>query len=128
MCFSGQAKVLNPGLSKNVFSPSSPFSFIRIQSFHIIFTFISIHISDPCSIYGCFFFLYPSYFFFLSLPAVFLFFSRRHHRFIAHPPAHLNISPLLPRFPLSSRAHATHSGVTRTASDSRRTCYLVTRL
>ncbi|XP_022529668.2 acid-sensing ion channel 1C isoform X3 [Astyanax mexicanus] len=26
------------------------------------------------------------------------------------------------------RAHATHSGVTRTASDSRRTCYLVTRL
>lgn len=35
--------------------------------------------------------------------------------------------PEISRF-LSFRAHATHSGVTRTVSDSRRTCYLVTRL
>lgn len=47
--------------------------------------------------------------------------------FITLPLTRLNSSPLLP-FPLFCRAPVTPSGVTRTASDSRRTCYLVTRL
>lgn len=47
--------------------------------------------------------------------------------FIAPPLIRLNSSSLLP-FPLFCRAPVTPSGVTRTVSDSRRTCYLVTRL
>lgn len=46
---------------------------------------------------------------------------------IAPPLTRLNSSSLLP-FPLFCRAPVTPSGVTRTVSDSRRTCYLVTRL
>lgn len=43
------------------------------------------------------------------------------------PLTRLNSSSLLPP-PLFCRAPVTPSGVTRTVSDSRRTCYLVTRL
>ncbi|XP_050954484.1 acid-sensing ion channel 1C isoform X1 [Labeo rohita] len=41
-----------------------------------------------------------------------------------HVPSFQDGDDVLQKF----RAHATHSGVTRTVSDSRRTCYLVTRL
>lgn len=107
-----QSKVLRPGLSKNVFSPSSPFIHTypphRILSLNVPYNHLKtfyyhnpIYISDPCSIYGCFF-LFVSFlsithhFCSPSLPAVF---SLCRHRPIGHPPAHLNISPLLPRFP-----------------------------
>lgn len=50
-----------------------------------------------------------------------------HHRCHLPPLIWLNSPSLLP-FRLSCRAPVTPSGVTRTVSDSRRTCYLVTRL
>ena len=49
------------------------------------------------------------------------------HRPSFPPLTRLNSSSLLPP-PLFCRAPVTPSGVTRTVSDSRRTCYLVTRL
>lgn len=75
MCFYDQAKVLNPGLSKNVFSPSSPFHsnvYNHWKTFHITFTFIPNHISDPCSICGCFLF-FPLPFSFPLTSCCFLF-------------------------------------------------------
>lgn len=57
------------------------------------------------------------------------FLHHHHHHSLHRPPplTRLNSSSLLP-FRLFCRAPVTPSGVTRTVSDSRRTCYLVTRL
>lgn len=116
----GQAQVLRPGLSKNVFSPSSPFIHTYptpppcdVQSFgkkKKSYDHNSIYISDPCSICGCFFsslclsFPLPH----PPTPPTSRCLFRHRHRFIVHPPAHLNISPLLPRFP-SLPEHMRHT-------------------
>lgn len=62
---------------------------------------------------------------------LFLYFLNPLHIPVLVPPVMHFKSPSPPPRPillLSCRAPVTHSGVTRTVSDSRRTCYLVTRL
>lgn len=100
--------------------------------------FVCFHSSSPvfilcCAFYDshCLCFLHNAPFTLLLSVLVFSFLHHHHHHphhcYHLPPLIWLNSSPLLP-FRLSCRAPVTPSGVTRTVSDSRRTCYLVTRL
>ena len=70
----------------------------------------------------------PSVFLPVTFPDIFSYDPSPSHRDSHHPSLNMVELLLPPSSPLCCRAPVTPSGVTRTVSDTRRTCYLVTRL
>lgn len=118
ICFCHSLSLYIPSLS-DVINDDQPnfFCFCSICPRHILFFFSSPLCALP---------MFRSLSFYLCLIS---FLHHHHHHSLHRPPplTRLNSSSLLP-FRLFCRAPVTPSGVTRTVSDSRRTCYLVTRL